>query len=275
MTDKPKKPATKKKAKPKIDPRMAKRRQVVAEANTRRRFRALAVVAGVIVFVFAMVGIFRSPVLDIDRIEVKGAKHTTVAAILGATGVATQGHPMIAVDRFALAGKIERLPWVASAEVDRKWPSTLRISITERVAIGAIGAPGGVALLDGTGRVLGVVKEQPAGTIAIIAADKIAKPGQIAGEGLRFALAVLHALSKPLAEQADTVQRLPGKVPTYEVGLKGGVTIRFGEANQLAQKVTAAEAVYAVEKAAGTVIDVRVPRSPAVTHSVIPAPTQA
>lgn len=263
-----KKPAPKKQ--PKIDPRMAKRRQAVAEANTKRRFRALVIAVGVVVGVFALVGLFRSPLLDIDKIEVKGAKHTTVASILTATGVATQGHPMIAVDRYALADKIERLPWVATATVDRKWPNTLRIRITERVPIGAIGAPGGIAVLDGTGRVLGTVKEQPKGTVAIISEDKVGNPGSTVGPGLRDALAVLHSLSAPLAKQAESVHRLPGKTPTFEVGLKGGVTIRFGEANQLAQKVTAATAVYAVEKAAGTVIDVRVPRSPAVTHSVTP-----
>ena len=100
--------------------------------------------------------------------------------------------------------------------------------------------------------------------------DKIGKPGSIVGAGLRDALAVLHSLSRPLAEKAESVHRLPGKIPTFEVGLKGGVLIRFGDATQLAQKVTAAEAVYAAEHAAGTVIDVRVPRSPAVTHGVTP-----
>lgn len=264
----PKKPAAKKPAKPKMDPRMAKRRAAVSEANTRRRFRVLVGVVGVVVFVFAMVGLFRSPLLDVDKVEVKGAKHTTVASILSATGVATQGHPMIAVDRFALAAKIERLPWVATAVVDRKWPNTLRIRITERVPIGAIGAPGGIALLDGTGRVLGVVADQPKGTVAIISDDKVGTPGSSVGAGLRGALEVLHALSRPLAEQAETIHQLPGNRPTYELSLRGGVTVRFGDASDLAQKATAAEAVYAVEHAAGTVIDVRVPRSPAVTHGV-------
>lgn len=125
---------------------------------------------------------------------------------------------------------------------------------------------GGVALLDGTGRVLGIVKEQPKGTVAVVAEDKVPRPGQLAGAGLRDALAVLQSLSRPLAAQADRVTRLPGKRAGYEVTLKDGVTIRFGDTAQLRQKVTAAEAVYAVEKAPGTVIDVRVPRAPAVTR---------
>ncbi len=253
-----------------IDPRMAKRREAVAEENTKRRFRSLLIVVGIVLSVFALVGLFRSPLLDVDRVEVKGAKHTTVVSILNATGVATQGHPMIAVDRFALAAKVARLPWVATAQVDRRWPNTLRIQITERVPIGAIGAPGGVALLDGTGRILGIVAAQPARTVAIVAQDKVGNPGETVGRGLRDALAVLHALSAPLAQQAETIHRLPGKIATYDVTLKGGVTIRFGEASQLARKMTAAEAVFAVEHAAGTIIDVRVARSPAVTHSVTP-----
>ncbi len=264
------KKAPKKQPKPKMDPRMAKRREAVAEANTKRRFRMLLVVVSVVVGGFALVGLFRSPLLDVKKVEVKGAKHTTVASILSATGIETKGHPMIAVDRFVLAGKIERLPWVDTAVVDRKWPNTLRIRITERVPIGAIGAPGGIALLDGTGRVLGVVENQPKGTVAVISDDKVGKPGTVVGGGLRGSLLVLHSLSKALAEKAESIHRLPGRTPTYELGMSGGVTIRFGDADDLPAKVTAAEAVYAVEHASGTVIDVRVPRSPAVSHSVSP-----
>jgi cell division protein FtsQ len=220
--------------------------------------------------VFGLVGLFRSPLLDVDKVEVRGAKHTTIRSVLAATGLSTRGHPMIAVDRFALAGKVERLPWVERATIERKWPGTIRIRISERVAIGAIGVPGGVAMLDSSGRVLGTVREQPHGTVAIVAPDRVPGPGATVGPALRGALAVLRALSDPLADKTESVHRVTGSPPAYDVVLAGGVTVRFGDATELAEKVTAAEAVYTVEHAPGTVIDVRVPRSPAVTHSLIP-----
>lgn len=252
-----------------IDPRVAKRRQAVAREQGRRRLRILIVCVSIVAVVLGLVGFFRSPLLDVDRVEVRGAQETEVEAVLQITGLSTQGHAMIAVDRFALAAKIERLPWVESAEVTRKWPNVVRVRIHERTAIGVIAVPGGVALLDGSGRVLGTAKEPPAGTIAVVAPDKVPGPGRTVGPAIRSALAVLRGLSAELLPKVQSVHRVDGSPATYELTIATGVTIRLGEATQVAEKLAAAEAVLAVQNAPGTVIDVRVPQSPAVTHGAI------
>ncbi len=254
-------------AQKRIDPRVAKRRQEVAREHGRRRLRVVVAFASVIAVMFGAVGLLRSPLLDVDRVEVRGARETSVESILAITGLSSQGHAMIAVDRFALATKIERLPWVDSAEVTRKWPNVVRVAVRERTAIGAIAVPGGVALLDGTGRVLATAKEPPANTIAVTAPDKVSGPGQMVGPAIRSALTVLRALSPELLPKVQSVHRLDGSPATYDLTVATGVTIRLGEATQVAEKLAAAEAVLAVQHAPGTVIDVRVPQSPAVTHS--------
>src|SRR5205085_5328919 len=133
---------------PKVDPRVAKRRQDVARAAGRRRLRILLVVGGVVAFFGGLIGLALSPALDVDRVEVRGAGHTSLAAVLGATGLDARGHPMVTVDRFALAGKVERLPWVDTAAVTRRWPNVVRVTVVERAPLGVIGVPGGVALVD-------------------------------------------------------------------------------------------------------------------------------
>src|SRR5947208_556038 len=137
-----------------VDPRVAKRRQAVTRARGRRRLRVVVVFVAVVALGAAVVGLLQSPLLDVDRVDVTGAKETSVSAVLHVTGLSERGHAMISVDRFALARRVERLPWVAKAEVTRKWPNVVRVRIVERVAIGAIAVPGGVALLDASGRVL-------------------------------------------------------------------------------------------------------------------------
>lgn len=252
-----------------IDPRVAKRRQAVAREQGRRRLRILIVFVSISAVVLGLVGFFRSPLLDVDRVEVRGARETPVDAVLQITGLSTQGHAMIAVDRFALASRIERLPWVDTAEVTRKWPNVVRVRIRERTAIGVIAIPGGVALLDGSGRVLGTAQAPPAGTIAVLAPDKVPGPGQTVGPAIRAALAVLRGLSAELLPKVQAVHRLEGNPVAYELAVATGVTIRLGEATQVAEKLASAEAVLAVQNAPGTVIDVRVPQSPAVTHGTI------
>ena len=252
----------------KVDPRVAKRRQEVTRAAGRRRLRILLVLGAVVGFVLVVVGVLLSPVLDVDRVEVRGADHTSLAAVVETTGLSEPGHPMIAVDRFALAERIERLPWVDSAVVTRRWPSTVRVAITERAALGVIGVPGGVAVVDREGRVLSIAPSPPPGTFAITVAprDRIPAPGQRVPASVRGALRVLVAFSRDFAAKVEAVHRLPGRPVNYDIGVRGGVTIRLGEAEGGADKLAAAEAVLAAQQAPGTVIDVRVPRSPTVTR---------
>ncbi len=260
---------------PEVDPRVAKRRQEVARAAGRRRLHILLTLAAVGAFVLSGVGLLFSPVLDVDRVEVVGADHTSVAAVLQTTGLGAQGHAMVSVDRFALADRVERLPWVDTAVVTRRWPNIVRVRIAERMPLGAIGVPGGVALVDRTGRVLATASSPPANTFPVLIApdDTIPGPGQLVPPAVRAALTILRALSEELGAQVEAVRRLAGATPTYEVAVRGGVTIRLGEAERITDKLTAAEAVLAAEQAPGTVIDVRVPRSPVVTHTVSPSPT--
>jgi cell division protein FtsQ len=252
----------------KVDPRVAKRRAEVAAERARKRRRRWLVLGGVLLVAAALVGAGMSPALDVDRVEVTGAQHTSLAAVLVTTGLRERGHPMIGVDRFALAHRIERLPWVDRAEVTRKWPNVVRVLIVERVPVGVIAVPGGVALIDVKGRVIATTKTAPEHTYAIIVAagDKIPGPGATVSGPVLGAVRILGALSKGLAAKAESVHRLAGEPATYELTLHGAVTVRLGEATQVSDKLAAAEAVLAAQHAPGTVIDVRVPESPAVTH---------
>ncbi|HVT75684.1 MAG TPA: FtsQ-type POTRA domain-containing protein, partial [Acidimicrobiales bacterium] len=218
-----------------MDPRVAKRRAQVRADATRRRRRRLTVVAVIAVMVGALVGVLVSPVMAVKRVQVSGAQHTSVASLLAATGLEHRGAPMISLDRFALAQRAERLPWVEHAEVTRKWPNTVRIRVTERTALGVIGVPNGVAVVDGTGRVLATVKTPPDHTYAVTLApgDKVPGPGQTVPPAVLGAVRILAALSKGLAAQAESVHRLAGSPPTYELTLHGPVTVRLGEATNV------------------------------------------
>ncbi len=218
---------------PKVDPRVAKRRQDVARAAGRRRLRILVGATAVVTFVLGVVGLLFSPALDVDRVEVLGAGHTSVAAVLQTTGLDSQGHAMVAVDRFALARRVERLPWVDTAIVTRRWPNVVRVRVVERTPLGAIGVPGGVALVDEGGRVLATASSPPPNTfpVLIAAGDKVPGPGRLVSPAVRPALTILRALSQGLAGKVEAVRRLAGPEPTYELLVRGGVTIRLGEAS--------------------------------------------
>ena len=68
--------------------------------------------------------------LDVDRVRVTGTQHVTVAQVLAASGVHVHDH-LLFVDTGAAARRIEQMPWVERASVQRDLPGTLKITIDE------------------------------------------------------------------------------------------------------------------------------------------------
>ncbi len=138
-----------------IDPRMRARREAVIEGRRRRRRRITVVVLVVATLAAAGYLAVQSSLLAVRSLDVEGALHTSPDSIRSALGVSTGQH-MLDVDEPAAAERVKALPWVETATVERRWPGTVQVAVTERTikAVVPDGA-GGWLLVDGTGRVLG------------------------------------------------------------------------------------------------------------------------
>lgn len=137
-----------------IDPRIAARRDAVENERRRRRGRwwlAAAIVAALGVGAWFLT---RTPLLDVDRIEVRGAVVTTPEDIEAAAGVRT-GEPLLEVDPEAAAARVRRLSRIETASVSRGWDGLVAITVTERVPIAlAIDGDGVWMLVDRSGHVI-------------------------------------------------------------------------------------------------------------------------
>jgi hypothetical protein len=105
----------------------------------------------------------RSPVLAVRHVEVQGGSHTDPSAILTASGL--RGHHQLTdIDPSAIRQRVLALPWVAQVSVEREWPGTIRIRVTERRPLAEVVAAPPVrpaatdatidAIVDKQGRVL-------------------------------------------------------------------------------------------------------------------------
>ena len=118
-----------------IDPRIRQRRVAIARRQGRRRLRIVIAVAIIVVVVAGGFGLLHTGFFSAKKVAVTGSHpHTPTATILSVAGLA--GHPpLISVNSGAVAAKLERLPWIASARVSRNWPDHVTIAVTERVAV--------------------------------------------------------------------------------------------------------------------------------------------
>lgn len=249
-----------------VDPRIKRRRIEVTRHNGRRRLYVLLAALGVVALLVGLVAATRSPLLDVDHVDVAGAVHTPYAEVVAAGRLDT-GPQMLDVDPKVVARRVARLPWVASATATREWPATVKITVVERVDVASIPAVDGKwAVADAEGHVLAIVDGRPptmpsvAGAgLARAAGDSLDPPG-------RLAMHVAAALPEEL--RTKTVELRVGADGGVDLALLGGGVVRLGEAPaQLAEKLDAAITVLrTLDLKRIDVLDVRVPRAPVLTR---------
>lgn len=249
-----------------IDPRIRQRRVQVTREEGRRRLRIVVASLAVAAVVAGSVAATRSPLLDVDRVELVGARHTSQRDVVVASGLAD--HPlMLDVDSGAVARAVESLPWVSRARAERRWPGTVRIVVSERAAAAAVATDqGGWARVDRTGRVLSLDDGRPADLPLIVDLTAPSRPGQSLGRTAAAALRV--AASLPPELRGRVAELRPGPDGDVDLALRPpGGTVRLGPPLRLDAKLSAAVAVLTrADLSRLDVVDVRVPTSPVLTR---------
>src|SRR5262249_25769908 len=93
--------------------------------------------------------------LPVPAVVVQGRGRASAAGILAAVG-ATRGTPILAVSPGAAKARLEAMPWVRSAAVERVLPDLIYVTITERAPLALWQRNGKLELVDGDGQVLPV-----------------------------------------------------------------------------------------------------------------------
>ena len=232
----------------------------------RRRLRILLGCLGVAAAAGLIAAAGRSPLFDVDYVDVRGAERTPRGDIVAAGGL-DRRPAMLDVDAGRVARAVEALPWVATARVRREWPGTVRLDVTERRPAAVVPAPaGGWAQVDRTGRVLATGPDKPAGLPVIGGVTWPDGPGAVLPASAAASLRVAAALPAGLRERIADVATLAGGEVELQLVPPGGV-VRLGPPVDLQAKLSVLATVLGEADLAGVqVIDVRVPRAPALTR---------
>ncbi len=255
------------------DPRISRRRRAVAKSKRRRVIASSIAVA---VLGAAVWGAFWSPLLDVRRVQVVGARNSDVDDVRAAVALGS-GDNLLLLSTGDVAADVEALPWVKSAEVDRRLPGTVRIRIEERRPAVVVTGASGSWTIDRTGVVLeeGGSRALPTLTGAMLSRPQ---PGQqIAIPEVRNALAVWRSLPAKVKRDVASVVAPAGE--RIAVALEDGTVVRYGGADRLAAKNEVLVALLErldSEGRAATYVDVSSPSTPAIgpaPASAAPTPT--
>lgn len=247
-----------------VDPRIRARRVSVAREAGRRRLRRLLVLAVVVGVALLGLAVTWTPALDIERIDVRGASHTTPDAVIEATGVAP-GDPLAWFDVGAAEHSVAALPWVEEVRITRSWTGEVRVEVTERVVVAALAAGDGTWLLaDGDGRVLATADAEPTDVALVDGGSASAGSGDQLADDVLGALAVAAAVPPSLRPD---VARVSGTGAAVQAELRAGGVIALGGPEDAAAKLAAAAAVLAtVTSGCVDRLDVTLPDAPALVR---------
>lgn len=233
-----------------MDPRLAARRRTVAESRVRAGLRRLVVVLVIAGLAAATLAVLRSPLFSVDRIDVVGERTTDPVARLAAVGIAP-GVPLIQVDLEAAEAALLEDPVVATAEVGRRWPDRLEVTVTERSGVAWVDRGSGWEQLALDSVVL--ARGEPGALAPRIRST----PGQ--ERALEAALVFVDALAPRLKAGIVIDARTDELVGTWN-----GLTVRLGRPTDMEAKARALEVVVDDEPEAGSEITLIAPDRPAV-----------
>jgi len=246
-----------------VDPRIERRRRTVRENTLHRRLRTILWLCVLGALVGAVVWVLQSPLLEVRTIGVYGVNRSSVAEALQNAGVEV-GSPMVRVSVAKLEILLEEDPWVASAHVERTFPHTVEIDVSERSVAAGVTSRSGWMLLSMDGIVLGPADSLPDGAARLVMENVDPGPAgeppqseMIAG-GLEFATTL-----RPDLRGGVSIRIRDGELWAS----MDSVSVRLGPPLEMAAKAKALEALLETGVPDGAVINLIAPSRPAVQGS--------
>lgn len=161
--------------------------------------------------------------LVVARVTVEGRTNADAAEILAASGLA-QGQPMLGVSPEAIRARLETLPWVAQASVQRRFPGHVHLVIEERTPFAIWQHRGRFALIDRQG-----------GVIVRDAVERFAALPLVVGEGAASEAATLLGV---LAMYPEVKRRVTAAVRVnqrrWNLRLASGADVLLPEGHEAA-----------------------------------------
>ena len=177
---------------------------------------------------------WHSPTLRVGDVEVEGAVSTSERDIL--EQVDFWGERMFTADLTRAADAIAELPLVASVEVQREWPSTVRITVREREPWGSWEQAGVRYTIDREGYVLGY-GAPPADSTTIVSNESYSlRPGdRVDYHAVDAAAEINEQIEQALGTRATELTYSPGE--GIRVRTEDGQTALLGDSSGIAYKL--------------------------------------
>jgi len=225
------------------------RRRALRQAQGKRRLMLLLAAVGVVVAVAGYGGLRMSSAFDVTRVQVVGTSGPLSAQIEQAVSSNTHGKSLLGMDAGAIQRRVEAIPFVRSARVDRAFPHTLAVHVVPYTpaAYAMIGKQ--VYPIAADGRVLADHGKVPrAAPVVMLPDGTTLAVGQHTGdENIASALEVLNNADgigghvTQLIPRSGTITAVLGKGVQLRFGTPSDLTLKMEVVQRVLKRITGAQ----------------------------------
>jgi cell division protein FtsQ len=204
--------------------------------------------------------------LMLADVLVEGRERTGRRVVLETLGV-VRGQPILAFDPYAAKARLERLPWVRGATVERRLPDSIHVRLIERRPLALWQNQGRTAVIDRSGAIIPGAEPKAFARLTLVV-------GEGAPEHTRELLAMLNR-EPALRARVSAAVRVRGR--RWNLRLDDGIDVRLPELDPGAAwaELARAQREHGVLGRDVAVIDLRLPDRLVVRTTSEAAPKRA
>jgi len=230
--------------------RFVRRRLVAWLRSHRWQLLALGVLA---LLAFGAWVLLLSTWLAVRDVRVSGLQHLSVEQVTRAAQVAPDT-PLARLDTSAVRERVEAVPGVAEARVERSWPHGVRITVVESTPVAVVLEDGTYSAMDHRGVLFRELSGAPP-RLPLVRADSLDDENR--ETALAEVAQVVSSLDPGIARRVDHVELF--SVDSIVLALRNGDEVRWGSAESSQRK---AEVLAVLLEIDASVYDVSVPEQP-------------
>lgn len=219
-------------------------RAAVASSGASRRWLVRRVLPACLAIAVLVWAIWFSSVLGVRSVKITGTHFVTDDQVAAVAAI-VHGEPLARLDTSAVERRVERLLPVKTARVSTSYPSTVRISVVERVPVGVVSSDGQYWLVDAANVAFAKVRS-PRANLPVLSDygdDRSAAVATVAGD-----------LPAPLLSKVGSIDAQSAQ--SVALHLRDGRTVVWGGTDRAGEK---AQLMKALLSQPGTYFDLSDP----------------
>lgn len=120
--------------------RREERAKRLRKSSRRYAMRFIVIIGVIVALVAGWAALYNSPAFSIESVQVNGVEHLTSDEMAQLAAVPS-GSTLLRVDTDTIASRVKQSSWVEDVKINRVFPSTLEINVTERSVMAIVEMP--------------------------------------------------------------------------------------------------------------------------------------